>query len=1535
LRVRVDRPAKVPPSLRGALARSPGGAWLSPRLLWDCWRWASARVGAQAQTPRLWLGTAQSSKASSYKGPVQAVRAMAAHPAAVSMAACDLDGDGITDVAIGMNVSGSGLVAIHRGNLDAFAPQSEASFEAIARGEFPSPYLPQAEVIDIPSRPDFLACGDFIGLGGAALVAATRGGHSIFVLARDSSGGLAVQQILSTPGAITGLDSYDRKFGKYWQLAVGVHTSNGPQLLLYSGANNGLRQARAIPLSGDATAFASGNLDDGPTPGLLVIAGGKPAILHGQSQRLEPVSVGYAVTAAVPGRFVFDRDPLLQIALLVSDGSVHILARSDIDSTPRTVSEMRAIRIRNVQTRLARAQDTEAPAQPAGERSVEWEEIESEPGLGPAGQAGSPAAMFRTRITNNGADDLALVGPSGLSVLSHPDDNPTASIVLTRDDLAADAVAALPVRVNIDARPGLVYVPRGATDASVVMPLVSQTFNVNTTADFVSSNSSACASNVSGQCSLREAIVEANANSSGTTTIMIPNSTYTLTIPRSDFTSGPTYDAHYGTLDVTESVNLVGASQNGTIIQAGTNSGTGPSPNGVDKVFSFNPDVFSYTNASVAVSNLLIQNGYNRGDYTTYFDGAGGAFDCDTGSSGNATVSLTNVTLNQNYALPEDGGGFAAFNDLLGSGSVTVTNGIIENNKAGGRDAFGWGGGVSVEDAAFLTMTGTTVSGNSAKENGGGIGDAGSGANFNGQGFLNNLVTLHGVTVTSNTAGDAGGGIYSGGGGLTIDQNSVISNNTSPSNGGGLYVAIYSNSTNPSYNVSFSNITVTDNHTTAASQAYGGGIYVTGGDQNATVFTMNYSRIVGNTSATSPTGAGLSWEEAGSSGDATNLQSINIADNWWGTNSDPATLGIIAFNPDGATNGTITYTPYLELTTSANPALVTVGGSDTSTVTASFLKDSGGNAVSASNLGALVGVPITFGDAVDGSLSAAQTTVQSSGTATATFTGTTVGSGSAQATVDGQSVTADITVDATTATAAANAAAIFSARSQSVTLLAAVTSAGGTVKAGTVTFSVFNGGTQIGASTSPASVANGSASASYTLPGGTSPGSYSIVASYTGAGSFTSSSDNTHTLTVSAAGTTTTASNQTTPSSSNSKSVTLSATVTSAAGTVNTGTVTFSVFQDATQIGASTGAASVANGSASASYTLPGGTSPGTYSIVASYTGAGGFTSSSDNTHTLTVVPAIGSCTTANPNPNPNPQSFAAVGDFNGDCRSDILWRNNSTEQVYEWLMNGTTFTGSGSPGSLTSDWIIQGVGDFNADGMADILWRNSTTGEVDIWLMNGTTMTSSVSLGYVSSDWTIAGVGDFNGDGNADILWQNTSGELYLWFMNGTTLTSAASLGYVSSGWNIAGIGDFNADGDADILWRNSTTGQVYVWLMNGTTIASMGSPGTPTSDWSIAGVGDFDGDGKSDILWRNSTTGEVFLWFMNGTTFASSGSVSYVSSDWSIAGAGDYDGSGRAGILWRNSTSGQVYIWLMNGTAITSTGSPGTPAAAWQIAP
>jgi hypothetical protein len=446
-------------------------------------------------------------------------------------------------------------------------------------------------------------------------------------------------------------------------------------------------------------------------------------------------------------------------------------------------------------------------------------------------------------------------------------------------------------------------------------------------------------------------------------------------------------------------------------------------------------------------------------------------------------------------------------------------------------------------------------------------------------------------------------------------------------------------------------------------------------------------------------------------------------------------------------------------------------------------------------------------------------------------------------------------------------------------------------------------------------------------------GANSITATFSGSGTYPSSASSIVTVTVT--GTTlitptvTVSPAQSSITTAQSDSVTV--TVSGGSGhPTPTGSVTLSSGSY------TSGAKTLSAGSATIN--VPAGSlAVGDDTLTAVYTPDSGSSStynSASGTASVDVSQAIGSCTTANPNPNPNPGSFDTVGDFNGNCKSDILWRNSSTEEALIWLMNGTTLSSSGSPGSPASAWSIQGAGDFNGDGKADILWRNSTTGEVLIWLMNGTTISSSGSPGSPSSAWSIQGIGDFNGDGKADILWRNsTTGEVLIWLMNGTTIASSGSPGGPSSAWSIQGVGDFNGDGKADILWRNSTTGEVLVWLMNGTTIASSGSPGGPSSAWSIQGVGDFNGDGKSDILWRNSSTGEALIWLMNGTTLSGSGSPGSPASAWSIQGVGDFNGDGKADILWRNSSTEEVLIWLMSGTTISSSGSPGSPASSWQI--
>src|SRR2546427_13003924 len=69
--------------------------------------------------------------------------------------------------------------------------------------------------------------------------------------------------------------------------------------------------------------------------------------------------------------------------------------------------------------------------------------------------------------------------------------------------------------------------------------------------------------------------------------------------------------------------------------------------------------------------------------------------------------------------------------------------------------------------------------------------------------------------------------------------------------------------------------------------------------------------------------------------------------------------------------------------------------------------------------------------------------------------------------------------------------------------------------------------------------------------------------------------------------------------------------------------------------------------------------------------------------------------------------------DFDGDCKSDILWRNSATGKDYLWLMNGLTIVSQGSLNTVDDQaWQVQGIGDFDGDGKADILWRNSARSE-------------------------------------------------------------------------------------------------------------------------------------------------------------------------------------------------------------------------------
>lgn len=207
--------------------------------------------------------------------------------------------------------------------------------------------------------------------------------------------------------------------------------------------------------------------------------------------------------------------------------------------------------------------------------------------------------------------------------------------------------------------------------------------------------------------------------------------------------------------------------------------------------------------------------------------------------------------------------------------------------------------------------------------------------------------------------------------------------------------------------------------------------------------------------------------------------------------------------------------------------------------------------------------------------------------------------------------------------------------------------------------------------------------------------------------------------------------------------------------------------------------------------------------------------------------------------------------------------------------MNGTRYqSASFLPSVPNSNWRLQGADDFNADGRTDTLWRDQVTGEVFFWSMAGTSYSGApVSLGaLVDFNWQIQATGDFNRDGRADLVWRNSvTGQDGIGVLNSTnpwmTLPDAPGMNL-----KIGGTGDFNQDGNLDIVWQNSLSNQTFVWLMNGSSVTSTISlPSEPDRNWQLQAVSDFNNDLQPDLFWR-STSGQDRIWLMNGTNISTS---------------------------------------------------------------
>jgi CSLREA domain-containing protein len=245
-------------------------------------------------------------------------------------------------------------------------------------------------------------------------------------------------------------------------------------------------------------------------------------------------------------------------------------------------------------------------------------------------------------------------------------------------------------------------------------------FTVDTTSDAVDADGSdgRCLT-ASGTCSLRAAVMAANARPGST--ITLPPGHYRLTIPPDPrLIIGDNPDPTTGDLNITARTTIKGAGARTTVIDA----------NHLDRAFRMQADT--------RLSDLTITGGVTRQRELPITDTGGGAI------ANGRHMTLRRVTVTGNSA----GYGGGIFNvpdshlDLIDStvsGNVageaggirfddtgTVTNSTIADNRVtnpGNRPGSlaGYGGGIDIRGTGPVEILNSTITGNRSSDGGGGI----------------------------------------------------------------------------------------------------------------------------------------------------------------------------------------------------------------------------------------------------------------------------------------------------------------------------------------------------------------------------------------------------------------------------------------------------------------------------------------------------------------------------------------------------------------------------------------------------------------------------------------------------------------------------------------------------------------------------------------------------------------------------------------------------------------------------------------------
>jgi CSLREA domain-containing protein len=369
-------------------------------------------------------------------------------------------------------------------------------------------------------------------------------------------------------------------------------------------------------------------------------------------------------------------------------------------------------------------------------------------------------------------------------------------------------------------------------------------------------------------CSLREAIVAANATPAADT-IVLGARTHTLSIAGPDEELAATGDLDLADESVAGKLTIRGAGTSASVVDGA----------GLDRVFDCRDCDAELTGLTItggdARASAVAAERHGGGirvidqrvvleDVLIEGNGAANGGGASVAGTANPRLIGNRVTFNQNTAFGDafGGTGGAIYNggeEPLGDdGQVVLVDSAVSNNASIGANSRA--GGIASEDDGHVSLTGVDVSGNTANGDGGGINNRDeSSLALEDTTIRNNLAERGGglfnqnhghtdadrIEISGNEASGDGGGIFNQNDSTLTIRQSTIDSNTSAVTGGGIFAR------NSSV-VTLIESSVTGNSATSAADDGGGGIHA----QQLTTISLMRSTVSDNSSAAS--GGGIS-----------------------------------------------------------------------------------------------------------------------------------------------------------------------------------------------------------------------------------------------------------------------------------------------------------------------------------------------------------------------------------------------------------------------------------------------------------------------------------------------------------------------------------------------------------------------------------------------------------------------------------------------------------------------------------------------------